>query len=105
MTAGGPGTGRRTVRAVVRGRVQGVGFRAWTKGQAELHGLDGWVRNRRDGTVETVLAGAPEAVAAVLAALGEGPRGGRVDALEVSEAEEGGLEPRPAHSFAVLGTV
>jgi hypothetical protein len=41
----------------------------------------------------------------VLAALGEGPRGGRVDAVEVSEAGETALEPAPAHSFAVLGTV
>ena len=44
-------------RVVVRGRVQGVGYRAWTEDTAILNGLDGWVRNRRDGTVEAVFAG------------------------------------------------
>ena len=105
MMAGGHGTGRRTVRAVVRGRVQGVGFRAWTRSQAELHGLDGWVRNRRDGTVETVLAGDPEAVGAMLVALRQGPRGCRVDAVEMSEADEKAVGPRPVGEFAVLGTI
>ena len=46
-------------RVVVRGRVQGVGYRAWTEDTAILNGLDGWVRNRRDGTVEAVFAGPP----------------------------------------------
>ena len=44
-------------RVVVRGRVQGVGYRAWTEDTAILNGLDGWVRNRRDGAVEAVFAG------------------------------------------------
>ena len=98
-------TAQRIVRAVIRGRVQGVGFRAWTKGQAELHGLAGWVRNRRDGTVETVLAGAPETVELMLAVLREGPRGGLVDAVAVEEAGEDALSQRAAPGgFAVLAT-
>lgn len=72
----------RAVRAVIRGRVQGVGFRAWTMGQAELHGLSGWVRNRRDGTVEAVFRGRPEALGAMLKACRQGPRGCRVEQVE-----------------------
>ena len=71
----------RTVRARVSGRVQGVGFRAWTAGEAERRGLGGSVRNRADGTVEAVLSGAPEAVEAMLAALRRGPVAARVDAV------------------------
>lgn len=44
-------------RLTVRGRVQGVGFRAWTVREAKALGLDGWVRNRRDGTVEVLACG------------------------------------------------
>ncbi|MGF1592829.1 MAG: acylphosphatase, partial [Kiloniellaceae bacterium] len=62
-----------TLRVVVSGRVQGVWFRAWTEREAKALGLDGWVRNRRDGSVEAVLAGPDDAVAAMVAALWEGP--------------------------------
>ena len=48
-------TANRTVHVLVHGRVQGVGFRAWIHHHAELHGLKGWVRNRRDGAVEAVM--------------------------------------------------
>ena len=53
----------RTVRVVVTGMVQGVGYRAWTEEQALALGLDGWVRNRRDGSVEAIVAGADGLVA------------------------------------------
>ena len=66
----------RAVRVVVRGRVQGVGFRAFVEAEVLSRGLSGWVRNRRDGTVEAVLSGEDEAVRAVLAALREGPPAG-----------------------------
>src|SRR5262249_30362130 len=56
-----------TLRIVVRGRVQGVGFRACVEDAAILRGVQGWVRNRRDGSVEAVLSGPAEAVAAVIA--------------------------------------
>jgi acylphosphatase len=66
------------VRAVISGRVQGVGYRAWTSARAEAHGLKGWVRNRRDGTVEAVFAGEEKIVAAMVAECREGPRMARV---------------------------
>ncbi|KAJ1253978.1 hypothetical protein BS78_K143400 [Paspalum vaginatum] len=50
---------RKAVRVVVKGRVTGVGFRDWTASTAESLGLAGWVRNRRDGSVETLLSGDP----------------------------------------------
>lgn len=96
---------RRVVRIVVRGQVQGVGFRAWTQHQGELHGLEGWVRNRRDGTVEAVLAGAPDAIELVLKACRQGPRGSTVEAVEVRDDDERALAERGgAHGFAVLTT-
>lgn len=90
----------RTIRVVIRGRVQGVGFRWWTAGRARDLGLDGWVRNRREGTVEAVFRGSPEAVDRMLAACREGPPSARVEALEEEaarpeDAGEGGFEQRP----------
>ena len=90
---------RSIVRAVIRGRVQGVGFRAWTQHQAQLHGLEGWVRNLRDSSVEVVFAGPAEAVEIMSRTLREGPRGARIDAFEeypataaeVAEAGEDGF--------------
>ena len=67
------------VRVVIRGRVQGVGFRAWTAYQADRLGLRGWVRNRRDGTVEAALFGPAEAVDEMLRRCRHGPRSARVD--------------------------
>ncbi len=52
-------SGQRSVEIVVQGRVQGVGYRAWTKGVAEAKGLFGTVRNRLDGSVEARIAGRP----------------------------------------------
>jgi len=70
--------GRRAVRVVVSGRVQGVGFRFTTCDLAAALGLDGWVRNRADGTVEVVAAGPPAAVERLLAFLRRGPAAARV---------------------------
>ena len=71
-----------TVRVVVSGRVQGVWFRAWTEQTARSFGLHGWVRNRRDGSVEAVVSGEPTAVAAMLEAFWQGPDLARVSAVE-----------------------
>ncbi len=71
-----------TVRVVVSGRVQGVWYRAWTEQQARALGLDGWVRNRRDGTVEAVLAGEAEVVESMIRALWEGPPLAQVTAID-----------------------
>ena len=70
----------------VRGAVQGVGFRWFTRDAASAHGVSGWVRNRRDGTVEAQVQGADAAVEAVLAVLRQGPPYGRVDALTTTDA-------------------
>jgi acylphosphatase len=71
------------VRAVVRGRVQGVGFRASAVHEARRLGLDGWVRNLPDGSVELEASGTPAAVDALVAWLGQGPRGARVTGVDV----------------------
>jgi len=70
-------------RLVIHGRVQGVGFRASLAWQAQKEGVTGWVRNRRDGTVEALVAGSDEAVAAMIAWSRRGPPGARVDRVEV----------------------
>src|SRR3954463_16123560 len=53
-------------QVTIRGRVQGVGFRYWTRRTATARGLEGWVRNRRDGSVEAVFAGDEKAVASMI---------------------------------------
>jgi acylphosphatase len=73
----------RTSHVVIHGLVQGVSFRAWTQHQAELHGLRGWVRNRRDGTVEAVFSGPGNLVDVMLKACREGPAGSRVEKVEI----------------------
>jgi acylphosphatase len=90
---------------VARGRVQGVGYRAFVADEAARRGIAGWVRNRRDGTVEAVFEGPPDAVEAVIAACRIGPWGARVDAVEVRGAspEERAIRPAEAR-FAVLAT-
>jgi len=71
-----------TRRVSIRGRVQGIGFRAHVEHAALTHGVEGWVRNRRDGSVEAVLSGSADAVTAVIDASRQGPPGARVDALD-----------------------
>jgi len=80
------------VRVVISGRVQGVWFRGWTADEATAHGLDGWVRNRRNGTVEAVFQGPPEAVDAMIALCWQGPPAARVDAVETF-GDAGPVEP------------
>ena len=75
-------------RLLIRGHVQGVGFRWSMMAEARRLGLGGWVRNRRDGTVEAVVCGPNEAVAAMIHWAGHGPDGARVDGVEVEETGE-----------------
>ena len=90
----------------VSGRVQGVGYRYFVDHAARSHDLEGWVRNRRDGSVEAVFAGPPEAVAAVIAACRRGPSSARVDALRDEAANPDMLKLRQAgERFSVLPTV
>lgn len=73
---------------LISGRVQGVWFRGWTRERALGLGLDGWVRNRRDGSVEAVFSGPGEAVAEMIRACADGPPG--ADVREVKRVHEGG---------------
>jgi acylphosphatase len=77
----------KTVKAVIRGRVQGVGYRLWAERTAVALALTGTVRNRRDETVEIVLSGPDDRVVRMLELCRSGPRGARVDAVETSEVE------------------
>lgn len=72
-------------RLVVTGKVQGVFYRAWFAAQARALGLDGWVRNRADGSVEAVVEGAPDRVEAIIARAREGSPASRVDHVAASD--------------------
>lgn len=76
----------RALRVRVTGRVQGVGFRAWTEGEAIRLGVRGWVRNEPDGSVLMLVAGSEEAVTGMLAAVRRGPPGSLVGTVETEEA-------------------
>jgi len=78
-------------RIVVHGFVQGVYFRDTVRRQAVARGVAGWVRNNRDGTVEAVFEGEPDAVERLIALCRDGPRGARVDHVEVVEETPEGL--------------
>ena len=84
---------QRTLGARISGRVQGVGFRAWTQGQARKLGLSGWVRNEPDGTVAAVFAGPSAAVAAMVDCLWQGPPSASVTAVETWDEKLAGLPP------------
>lgn len=74
-------------RYLVRGRVQGVGFRWFVEREAHVLGIAGWVRNNHDGSVEVLAQGKREQLSGLHSRLREGPRAARVDAVEVSEAD------------------
>ncbi len=73
--------GRKTVRVRIEGRVQGVWYRGWTVAEASQRGLGGWVRNRRDGSVEALFSGPTAAVDDMLEACWRGPPSARVTAV------------------------
>ncbi|MBV8792963.1 MAG: acylphosphatase [Pseudolabrys sp.] len=89
---------------VVQGHVQGVGFRAFVEDAAYRQRLIGWVRNRRDGSVEAVLAGPAAAVREAIEVCRKGPPGSRVDALYEREATADELGTANSSAFAVLPT-
>ncbi|MFS0732051.1 acylphosphatase [Microbacterium sp. 1P10UB] len=85
------------VHVLVRGEVQGVGYRYTAKMMADGAGVTGWVRNRADGAVEAEVQGTPAAVDEMLAWMAEGPPGGRVDGAQVDDldaVDESGFEVR-----------
>lgn len=91
----------RRVRIVVSGKVQGVWFRAWTEKEARARGVDGWVRNRTDGTVEAVLAGPADAVEAMIALCHQGPPHAAVTDVAVVDAPDADA-PHPFETRSTL---
>jgi acylphosphatase len=88
----------RTVRLVITGRVQGVGYRMWAERAATQLGIRGWVRNRADGTVELLATGDEDAIAALIEACRQGPRAAVVAGVVVTNTEDDdsiGFGPRP----------
>ena len=89
----------KTVTVRIKGRVQGVYYRVWTEQVARGLGLGGWVRNRRDGSVEAVFSGPQSQVDEMLRRCGDGPADAKVRSVSVTD--EGGAPPS---GFAVLPT-
>jgi acylphosphatase len=93
-------------RVTIRGRVQGVGYRAWVEHQARTHGLDGWVRNKADGGVEALFSGPEDVVADMVASCRRGPSSARVDTVTEEPANSDALGSRRAgERFSVLPTI
>ena len=97
---------RAIIHVTIQGRVQGVGYRAWVEYQAIAAELEGWVRNRRDGSVEAVFCGRGKAVAEMVALCRHGPPGARVQNVLKESAGPEELELRRAGEiFSVLPTI
>jgi acylphosphatase len=93
-------------QVTITGRVQGVGYRAWVEHRAVAHNLEGWVRNRRDGSVEALFAGPADVVSDMIAVCRRGPSSARVDAVQDEPANSDALNLRRAgERFSVLGTI
>lgn len=87
-----------TRRLRIHGEVQGVFYRGWSVEVARALGLSGWVRNRRDGTVEMLVHGDEAAVERMIARCRDGPAAARVERIEIEETDEAasaGFESRP----------
>ena len=93
-------------RLVIRGRVQRVGYRAFVEREALQLGVEGWVRNRADGSVEALLIGLACVIDEMIEACRQGPPGARVDAIDQHEAgrDDAALR-RPGELFSVLPTL
>jgi acylphosphatase len=99
MNASGVPFEVRSIIVRIEGNVQGVGFRAWTERVAGQLCLAGWVRNRRDGSVEACLCGSPASVERAIERCRVGPRSGKVTRLTVTDeaaAAVEGFEIRPS---------
>ena len=91
---------------VIRGIVQGVGFRYWTRRTAAARGLQGWVRNRGRDSVEAVFAGPEQAVAEMIALCRRGPDAARVDKVDEKPAQPDALDlRRKGERFSELGSI
>ncbi len=89
-----------SLRVRIEGVVQGVGFREFLVMTATRHSLDGWVRNRTDGTVEALVSGPTKLVEAFVGAATRGPRGARVSAIDLHNSE-----PPAEKGFQRLGSL
>jgi acylphosphatase len=98
MKSEDPGSGSIARRAVVSGRVQGVGFRAFAQRAARETGVRGWVRNLPDGSVETAVEGPEENVRAYLDKVRRGPLMGKVTTMTEEE-----LSPQGFQLFEITG--
>jgi acylphosphatase len=87
-------------RYLIRGRVQGVGYRWFVEREARVLGVGGWVRNNYDGTVEVLAIGSGNQLLSLVRKLREGPRAARVDGVEEFEAEP----TEDAKTFRIEGT-
>jgi acylphosphatase len=93
-------------KVMILGLVQGVGYRAWVEREATARRLQGWVRNRRDGSVEALFAGAAEAVEEMVALCRRGPSMARVDAVKDEAVNSGELNLRyPGEGFSTRPTI
>lgn len=88
MSTGSESASAKTVNVRVKGVVQGVFYRKWTADNAKELGLKGWVRNRRDGTVEAIFSGDPQVVDNMLERCKRGPPAAVVTGLESSPSQE-----------------
>ena len=96
---------REIKRLMIRGTVQGIGFRVWVEREALALRLKGWVRNRRDGAVEVVVGGSPPAVEALVDRCRKGPPLSKVESIDISDAEVLDLGyRRPLENFSLLAT-
>ena len=90
----------------IQGRVQGVGYRAWVEWETTARDLEGWVRNRRDGSVEALFAGPADVVAEMVATCRQGPPMARVDAVKEETVQASELKLRSdGERFSVLPTI
>ncbi|HEX3674847.1 MAG TPA: acylphosphatase [Rhizomicrobium sp.] len=88
-----------SLRLRIEGYVQAVGYRNFVIAEAARLGIDGWIRNRSDGTVEALVSGETKAVEAIVAACMRGPEGSRIKDVELHNAEppdEKGFRRRPS---------
>jgi acylphosphatase len=98
-------TARVIKHVMVRGKVQGVGFRAFVEEEAARLAIEGWVRNRADGSVEAVFAGAPETVEAMIEACRKGPLHSHVHTVEDRPGTDEEVALRGDKAFAFLPTL
>lgn len=93
-------TNNRSVQVRISGRVQGCAYRDWTEKNAHLLGLAGWVRNRKDGSVEAMFAGPDKSVDEMIVRCQDGPQAAKVDKVDILKEDCG----RFSDEFDILPT-